>query len=174
MTKDNEVAKLTLPFERDIFLRNLLRELSGTLEEVIGLEEASGFISIVGQRIGDWMNDEYRKSLSTDKLTPEQVAKVLTDLKARIQGDFYIIEEDQEKIVMGNRCCPFGDQVKGHPSLCMMTSNVFGTITAENLGYGKVCMHETIAMGASECRVTVYKQSTDSAELDEGREYYQA
>lgn len=174
MTNNNEVKGIKLPLERDIFLRNLLRELSGTLEDVVGLEESSGFISIVGQRVGDWINEEYRRALSTEKLTPEQVRTVLIDFKARIQGDFFLIEEDEEKIVLGNRRCPFGDCVKDRSSLCMMTSNVFGVIAAENLGYSKVCLHETIAQGASGCKVVVYKQATQSAEDDEGREYYPA
>jgi hypothetical protein len=37
------------------------------------------------------------------RLTRDQVAAVLLDLKRRIQGDFYVIEQDDEKIVLGNR-----------------------------------------------------------------------
>ncbi|HYQ82784.1 MAG TPA: hypothetical protein VEP28_01985, partial [Rubrobacter sp.] len=44
---------LPIPLERDVFLRTLIRELSGTLQDVVGMEEASGFISVVGQRVGD-------------------------------------------------------------------------------------------------------------------------
>ena len=77
----------------------------------------------------------------------EQVAAVLVDLKRRIHGDFFIIEEDDEKIVLGNRACPFAEMVAGRPSLCMMTSNVFGFIAADNLGYSKVELQETIARG---------------------------
>ncbi len=43
----------------------------------------------------------------------------------------------------------------GRPSLCMMTSNVFGVIAAENLGYAKVALTETIALGAPGCRAVV-------------------
>jgi len=174
MSDVNEVTQLSLDLERDLFLRTLLRELTGTLEEVIGLDEAIGFISIVGQHIGEWMSESYCSALSTDKLSPEQLSQVLIDIKRRIKGDFYIINEDEEKIEMGNRVCPFGDKVKDRPSLCMITSNVFGTISAESLGYSKVCMKETIAMGAPECRVTIYKQPTENADADEGREYFQA
>jgi predicted ArsR family transcriptional regulator len=174
MTDYTKPANLPIKIDRDLFLRNLIRELSGALEDVIGLEEASGFISIVGQQIGDWMNAEYREAYNTDTLSPEQVAEVLVDLKARIQGDFFIIEEDDEKIVLGNRRCPFGEKVKDRPSMCMMTSNVFGTITAENLGYAKVNLIETIAQGAPGCKVTVYKQQTEAAMQDDGREYYKA
>lgn len=41
------VQTLDLPLERDLFLRTLIRELAGALQDVVGLEEASGFISLV-------------------------------------------------------------------------------------------------------------------------------
>jgi hypothetical protein len=36
------LATLDVPLERDLFLRTLLRELAGTLQDVVGLDEASG------------------------------------------------------------------------------------------------------------------------------------
>lgn len=164
--------ELEIILDRDVFLRSLLRELSGTLQDVVGLEEASGFVSVVGQRIGDRINTDYRNSLQVEGLTREQVADVLVDLKRRIEGDFYIIEQDDEKIVLGNRACPFGNKVEGRPSLCMMTSNVFGVIAAENLGYSKVVINEAIAHGDTGCHVTVYLRPTTESSIAEGREYF--
>lgn len=160
-----------VPLERDGFLRTLLRHLAGTLEEVVGLADAAGFISVVGQRMGDELGARYRLALATERLDRHQLAAVLVDLKRRIQGDFYVIAEDDEKVVLGNRACPFGDRVLGRPSMCMMTSNVFGGIAAENLGYAKVALEETIAAGHPECRVTVYLQPTAAAAAASGREY---
>lgn len=168
------VQALDIPLERDMFLRNLIRELAGTLQDVVGLEEASGFVSIVGQRVGDQIGAEYKKALAVESLDRRQVADVLVDLKRRIQGDFYIIEEDEERIVLGNRACPFAEKVIGRPALCMMTSNVFGVIAAENLGYGKVALEETIAQGNPECRVVVHLRPTEEAEAAKGREYFKA
>lgn len=168
------LSKLSLPLERDVFLRTLLRHLAGTLQNVVGLEEASGFISVVGQEMGDEINRSYKDALNVSSLTREQVAAVLVDLKRRIQGDFYVIEQDDEKIVLGNRACPFADKVMGRPALCMMTSNVFGSITADNLGYAKVALDQTIARGDAGCRVTVYLQPTPEATSAQGREYFRA
>lgn len=163
---------LSISLERDSFLRDLLRHLSGALEDVVGIEEASGFISVVGQQMGEKINDDYVKALQVEKLDRYQVASVLVDLKQRIQGDFSIHSEDDEKIVLKTTSCPFGDKVIDRPSLCMMTSNVFGTITAENLGYAKVTLNQTIARGADGCLITVYlKQSAETAAL-KGEEYY--
>jgi predicted ArsR family transcriptional regulator len=162
---------LAIPLERDVFLRTLLRELAGTLQDVVGLDDASGFISVVGQRMGSQINEDYKRALKVTKLNREQVGQVLVDLKRRIQGEFYVIEENEERIVLGNRVCPFAEKVVGRPAMCMMTSNVFGSIAAENLGYAKVVLEETIAQGAPGCRVTVYLQPTAEAQELNGREY---
>jgi hypothetical protein len=87
----NVIAEASVPLNRDVFLRTLIRELAGTLEEVVGLSDASGYISVVGRKIGEQLNSDYKAALGTSSLTREQVAAVLVDLKRRIQGDFYII-----------------------------------------------------------------------------------
>jgi predicted ArsR family transcriptional regulator len=166
------VENANISLQRDVFLRSLIRELAGTLQDVVGINEASGFVSVVGQRIGDQINHEYKLALQTESLTRHQVGEVLVDLKRRIQGDFVILEESDEKIVFGNKKCPFEDKVIGRPSMCMMTSNVFGSIAAQNLGYAKVELQETIAQGASGCRVVVYLKPTEEAQAVSGREYF--
>jgi len=35
------ISELAIPLERDVFLRNLLRHLEGTLQNVVGLQEAT-------------------------------------------------------------------------------------------------------------------------------------
>lgn len=172
MQPQMQLGKLDIPLDRDIFLRKLVRALAGTLEDVVGLTEASGFVSVVGQTIGDEIDHDYRKALGASTLSRAQVADVLVDLKKRIQGDFYVIEQDDDKIVLGNRACPFGDKVLDRPSMCMMTSNVFGSIASQNLGYAKVELQETIAQGHPGCRIVVHLKSTPEAERAEGREYF--
>lgn len=169
----HKIEDLDIPLERDGFLRNLIRELSGLLEDMVGLEQTSGFISVVGQNIGTQINQMYREKMDTPKLNREQVADVLADLKHRINGSFVIESQDDSKIVFINQDCPFAEKVKDRPSLCMMTSNVFGVITADNLGYAKVDMEKTIARGDSHCRVTVYLNANDNeTKSAEGREYF--
>jgi predicted ArsR family transcriptional regulator len=170
MTTENAVAQADLPLERDRFLRALLRELSGTLEDVVGLAEAEGFISVVGDTIGRDMNQSYRNTLKVERLDREQIGQVLVDLKRRIKGDFFILEEAEDYVVLGNRKCPFGAYVEGRPSLCMMTSNVFGTITAQNAGYAHVTIDEAIARGDAGCKVTV--RFTPADDPAGGREYF--
>jgi hypothetical protein len=166
------IADVPIPLERDVFLRSLLRHLAGTLQDVVGIKEASGFVSIVGQEMGNDINQSYKRALAVESLTREQVGEVLVDLKRRIQGDFSIVEEDDEKIVLENRVCPFGDKVLDRPALCMMTSNVFGSIVADNLGYAKVAIEKAIARGDEGCRVVVYLKNSLAADDAQGREYY--
>jgi predicted ArsR family transcriptional regulator len=172
--EEQRVREVEVPLERDVFLRTLVRHLAGTLQDVVGLEEASGFVSVVGQRMGEEINTAYRRALALPSLSREQVAEVLVDLKRRIQGDFFVLAQDEEKIVFGNRACPFAEKVVGRPAMCMMTSNVFGYIASDNLGYAKVSLEETIAQGASGCRVVVYLKPTPEARAAEGREYVRA
>ena len=170
----SQLEIMDVPLERDGFLRDLIRELAGTLQEVVGTKQASGYISVVGQHIGDKINQEYKTALKVSQLNREQVAAVLVDLKRRIQGEFYIVEETDDKLVFGNRACPFRERVIGRPSMCMMTSNVFGAIAAENLGYSKVELQQTIADGANECRVVVYLHPTEESTAADGREYFKS
>jgi predicted ArsR family transcriptional regulator len=171
MSETETVAAAEIGLERDVFLRAVLRELSGTLERVVGLAEASGYISVVGGAIGEQIDRDYRGALAVDRLSRAQVRDVLVDLKRRIEGDFFVIEEREDRIVLGNRACPFGAYVLGRPSLCMMTSNVFGAIAAQNLGYARVEVREAIARGHPGCRVVVHLKPTDAPE-PEAREYF--
>jgi predicted ArsR family transcriptional regulator len=165
-----DLSELNVGLERDGFLRTLLRELAGTLQEVVGIEEASGYISVVGAAVGEKLDTTYRSALQVEQLSRAQVAEVLVDLKQRIKGDFYVAEEREDRIVFASRSCPFGEYVEGRPALCMMTSNVFGYIAAENLGYARVHIDEAIARGDPGCRVTVFL--TPAAEDGAAREYF--
>lgn len=153
--------------DRDQFTRELLRELARVLEDSVGLEEAEGFISLVGSRIGMQMDEEYRSAAGVERLDVSQVAGALVDLKSRIDGGFSVDRLDGDAIVLVNDACPFGRYVEDRTSLCMMTSNVFGRIAADNLGYARVELVETIAAGSDRCRVVVHFSPGET-----GREYY--
>ena len=155
--------------DRDVFLRSLVRELAGSLEETVGLEDASGYISVVGRRIGAWLDQSYRAELDVPTLDRDQVAAVHVDLKRRIHGEFEQLESDESRLEYTNARCPFEDKVLGRESMCMMTSNVFGLIAAENLGYARVELAETIARGHDRCHVLVHLAPEAGAR---GQEYF--
>lgn len=161
-----------IPFDGASFTRRLLHELVDVLQDVIGPQEARGFVAVVGARLGDAFNAAYRRAAGKPVLSREEVAEAVVDLKRRVGGDFYVIEQTDETIVLGNRRCPFGDSVQGRPSLCMMTSNVFGRLTAENLGYAKVSVEEAFARGDRRCLVRIALENAKDLERLPGREYF--
>lgn len=173
-SKDIEGREATpsVALERDQFLRKHLGELAGTLEEVVGREEASGFVSIVGQRIAEWLDQSYRDAHGVKALDYQQLAQALVDLKRRIQGGFSIEECTPERIVLVNTACPFGKEVRNRESLCMTTTSVFGTLAAENLGYAKVDVQEAIARGDAGCRIVIYLTETPEHARRPGIEYF--
>lgn len=160
------------PLDHDSFCRMLIGELAQTLQDVVGIEESAGFVAVVGQMMGGQLSAAYRAALDTDQLDRHQLADILVDLKRRIGGGFSIESVDRDRIVLVNTRCPFGERVIGRPSLCMMTSNVFGAIAADSLGYAKVRIDEAIARGDAGCRVVVWIRPVDEARRDMGREYF--
>lgn len=161
-----------IPFDGGSFVRRLVQELTDVLQEVIGPQEARGFIALAGARIGDAFNTAYRRAAGNRALGREEAADAMVDLKRRIGGDFYVIAQSDEEILLGNRRCPFGEAVRGRPALCMMTSNMFGRIAAENLGYAKVAVEEAIAEGATRCQVRVLLEASRRLDSVAGREYF--
>lgn len=171
MTSQHDQLKAEPDLDRDGFFRRMIADLAETLQDVIGQRDARGFISIVGARMGDRLDSLYRDHLGKKVLSRSDVAETLVDLKSRIGGDFYISEQDDEKIFLKNRECPFGSSVAGKPALCMMTSNVFGRITAENLGYARVEIKESIAQGQPGCSVVISLRQSEGS-VNEGVEYF--
>lgn len=70
------VQQLDLPLNRDNFLRQLLHHLTGTLQDVVGLKQAEGFVAMVAQRIGEELNHDYRSALGSKKLGSVDVSAV--------------------------------------------------------------------------------------------------
>lgn len=171
-TEKLEFYRLPIPLDRDRFSRDLVREFADMLAKELGPDKAADVVSEIGERTGATIDMYYRAALKSVNLTRAEIAAALVDLKRRIEGDFYVIAHDEEKIVLGNRACPFGSKVLDRPALCMMTSSVFGAIASQNLGYAKVELKETIARRDKECRVVVYLRPTSEAERAPGREYH--
>jgi uncharacterized protein len=152
---------------RENFTLDLVRDISGALEDVVGLNEASGYFAMVGQMMGEKLHARY-SAAQGGTITPEALPSVLVDLKARIGGGFRVEQVDAQQITFVNDACPFGARVEGRRSLCMMTSNVFGFLAAETQGYAKVELDKTIAAGDGLCRVIVHFEKNAAP----GREYY--
>jgi anti-sigma regulatory factor (Ser/Thr protein kinase)/predicted ArsR family transcriptional regulator len=144
-------------FQREPFLRALVVQLAQHVDLEHGPEASEAAVTQVGADIGGRMEQEYRRARAiVGRLSEEQMADLFVRLKAAIGGDFYVIEADEDKIVLGNRRCPFGEAVTRAPALCRMTSSVLGGIARRNRGWSAVQLEERIAVGDPGCRVVVW------------------
>jgi anti-sigma regulatory factor (Ser/Thr protein kinase) len=144
-------------FGKESFLRALVVQLAQTLEFEHGPDAAERVVAQVGTDVGGRMEEEFRRAEQVvGRMTPEQMGHCYTRLKHAIDGGFYVIGASEDRVVLGNTRCPFGDVVRRAPSLCRMTSSVFGGIAARNSdGPVTVLLEERIAVGDDGCRVVV-------------------
>ncbi len=141
---------------RQQFLLAVAVNLAQRIEFRAGPDEAASLINEVGTQVGYEFERSYRRDNGIEgQLTNEQMADLFVQLKSAIDGDFYVIEIEDDRIVLGNNKCPFGQVVQTAPSLCQMTSAVFGGIASRNRGTSRVKLDERIAVGDPGCRVVV-------------------
>ncbi len=145
-------------FDRETFLRALVVQLARTVELAHGPAAGEAAVAQVGTDVGGQMEEEYRRAEQVvGRMSPDQIAHCLVRLKHAIDGGFYVVEADEHRIILGNRRCPFGEAVQLAPSLCRMTSSVFGGISARNSDWGAaVLLEERIAVGDPGCRVVIW------------------
>ena len=165
------VVALPMSLDRGIFLTSLMGELASSLEDVVGPDEASGFITLAGERVGGIINEGYKAALAVPELPRGRISEVLVDVSRRIQAGFYVVREDDDQIVLAKRFCPCGEQAPGRPSMCRLTANVFGVIAAENLGYARVVHDRATVDGAPACRIVIHLNPRPEREGLPGREY---
>ncbi|MEQ8429387.1 MAG: methanogen output domain 1-containing protein [Roseovarius sp.] len=134
------------------------------MEDTIGLVEASSFVGQVGDELGASISRRYAEAMRGLPEEPGALADILSDLKSRIGGNFSVESVSETEIVLVNSACPFADRVKGRPSLCMMTTNVFGRIVSDARGYARVNIEKAIATGHPGCRVRVSLQDDDAGD----------
>ncbi len=162
-----------IALDRDVFMRRLISSLGYLNESILGSDIAGAYIMNVGLSMGAAIELEYKKAWGVDRpLTVDEYAHVIVDLKQKIQGNFSLVSKDENKVVVQTTSCPFDEFVRQSPSLCFMTSSVFGGIAARNFGYGKTALHQRIALGDPGCYVTVFLRRTPEAEAAIGKEYY--
>ena len=150
------------------FYLEMIATLTSSLERVGGLEDAEGYLALVGAEMGHDLYSSYCAKSHARDLPVDNIAKVLVDLKSRIDGGFSIESVGDGKITLVNTRCPFGKKAVGRQSLCMMTSTVFGTISSEAAGQANVDIEQSIAAGDERCRVVVYLNQPEAP----GKRYF--
>ncbi len=159
--------------DRDTFMRQLIASLGHLNETILGSDVAGAYIVNVGLSMGAAIEQGYKTFWGIERpFTLDEYAHVIVDLKQRIKGNFSLVSKDEEKVVVRTTSCPFDEFVRQAPSLCFMTSSVFGGIAARNFGYAKVALHRRIALGDPGCYVSVFLARTPEAEQAIGKEYF--
>lgn len=154
-------------------MRTLIASLGHINEGVLGSDIAGAYITNVGLSMGAAIESEYKRFWGIDRpFTVDEYAHVIVDLKQKIHGNFSLLSSDQDKVVVTTTSCPFEDLVQQSPSLCFMTSSVFGGIAARNFGYAKVALEKRIALGDPGCHVVVHLRPTPDSAIALGREYF--
>lgn len=162
-----------ITLDRDIFMRRLITSLGHLNEAILGSDVAGGYIMNVGLSMGAAIEEEYKRYWKIERpFTVDEYSHVIVDLKQKIKGNFSLVSKSPEKVVVRTTSCPFDALVRQSPSLCFMTSSVFGGIAARNFGYAKVVLHKRIALGDDGCYATVHLQRTPEAEQAIGKEYF--
>ncbi|NJO05515.1 MAG: PAS domain S-box protein [Chloroflexaceae bacterium] len=166
------VFETPITLDRDQFMRQLISSLGHLNEGILGSDVAGAYIMNVGLSMGAAIEAQYKQFWGIERsFTLDEYAHVIIDLKQKIKGNFSLVSKDAQKVVVHTTSCPFDTFVRRSPSLCFMTSSVFGGIAARNFGYAKVILHKRIALGDPGCYVTVYLQRIPEAEAAIGKEY---
>jgi anti-sigma regulatory factor (Ser/Thr protein kinase) len=144
-------------FGKEAFLRALTVQLAHTVAEQQGPDAAERVVAQVGADVGGQMELEYRAATGRHgPLEPDSLAECFVRLKHAIDGGFFIVEVNDNVIVLENDRCPFGEAVRLAPALCRMTSSVFGGIAARSAQRAAtVRLDERIAIGDARCRVVI-------------------
>jgi hypothetical protein len=167
---EHRVGTLNVDFGRQSLFDFLLAGMVKVLEDNAGTEDASIFVGGIASQISADLEKKYIDALGVRALSRAQLIAILIDVQNRVSGDFYLVEESEERIVLGNRICPLGTAVRGHPALCMMTSQISGRLTANAHGYAAVDLEQTIARGDLGCRIVIYLKPTELSPAS--REYF--
>ncbi len=152
---------------RETFAVRLLTELTDTLEGVVGLDEASGFGTLVGRRLGQALCSDNPTGGETSDST--QVAAMLSDLMCRLGGASRVASSDDRMITLHTDHCPFGALAVGRELLCVMTSSAIGAIAADHLGYANVEIAQSQARGDQRCVIRLHLDPSNNAD---GHEFF--
>lgn len=162
-----------IDLERDEFMRQLITSLGHLNETILGSDVAGAYIMNVGLSMGAAIEQSYKRFWQIDRpFTLDEYTHVIIDLKQKIHGNFSLVSQDPTRVVVRTTSCPFDTLVHRSPSLCFMTSSVFGGIAARNFGYAKVILQKRIALGDDGCYVIVHLTPSPEAKQAIGREYF--
>jgi anti-sigma regulatory factor (Ser/Thr protein kinase) len=135
---------------RETFLATVASALSRAAESDRSQDQLAAW---AGASVGQGAEHAYGRGHDERSPDAREVARIFVELQRDAGGDFFVVEADERRAVLGNRRCPFGTGVVGSPGLCRTTSAAIGTLAAHRAGEARVTLDERIALGDDQCRL---------------------
>lgn len=151
---------------KERFLASTIHHLAHTLETVAGVEEAEAFLSTVGAELAQELSDDQNTQPGGEPSASQALSQRLIGVETGIGAAFELVEQEENRIVLENHSCPFGQQIVGTRSVCMVTANLLGHLASKDTGYAKIHLEKTIARGDRMCRVNVSLDENDRPGLE--------
>jgi FixJ family two-component response regulator len=111
------------------------------------------FVKEMCDNIEDLYCDKYISK--TEEIEPVRVAEVVQLVFNQLGGDFETIKSSPGKIVIEGKTCPWGDQAKKNPVLCMLTRAIASRIAVRCRSCAMVILEKTIGNGDESCVIRV-------------------
>ncbi len=151
---------IPMNINKEKFLENVVLDIVENLDK----GDPKAIIHEVSIKIAKQIEQIYKQFYNVQKLSVDQIADAIIDVETKIGGEFKVVEKRSDKIILRVDKCPFTAKVKQAPLLCTFTSNIIGTIAANNSGYSKVHLRRTIAGGDQGCYIVAYLKKTKESE----------
>lgn len=155
--ENHDMKDLQIPISPESFFRSLFLELSCIISDIYGKETTSDIIQTATQTMTPGLIQWYKDALETAQFSNQQVVEIVQDVMNRINGDFYLEEKAIPATVLVNRRCPFGEEVKQNPALCMMTHEIHRSFFEELNQEFSIDLKQSIARNDLNCVIEIKK-----------------
>ncbi len=134
-------------------IRSLLTNIIPSILLPSTQEVKTRFIKEMCDNIESLYCDRYvSKSEDVDS---ERVAEVVRLIFNQLGGDFEIVKTSPSQIVIEGRVCPWGDQARKNPVLCMLTRAIASRVAVRCRGCAMVILEKTIGNGDESCVIKI-------------------
>ena len=90
-----------------------------------------------------------------EEVDSERVAEVIQLVFNQLGANFEIVKTTPQKIVIEGKNCPWGDQAKENPVLCMLTRAIASRVAVKCRSCAMVILEKTIGNGDKSCIIKI-------------------
>jgi DNA-binding response OmpR family regulator len=134
-------------------IRSLLTNIIPSILLPSPQEVKTRFIKEMCDNIENLYCDKYISK--TEEVDSSRVAEVVQLVFNQLGGEFEIVKSSPGMIVIEGKTCPWGDQAKKNPVLCMLTRAIASRVAVRCRSCAMVILEKTIGNGDKSCIVRV-------------------